>query len=205
MTLLKQINQVGEAKNLSVETLLEIIQKRATITNKKALMREYIKQSKRKELFSKLMLKDLLTKQHIQFVDSVADWKEAIEIAAQPLLNNGCITTEYIHAMINNVVEMGPYIVIAPGVALPHARPEHGVKQIGMSFLKINNGCFFSEKEEHCVYLLIVLAAIDNETHLKALSQLAKLLSNKKNMNLLLSSDSVDDVFALIQQYSQET
>jgi mannitol operon transcriptional antiterminator len=154
---------------------------------------------------SLLMLKDLLVPPHIQFVEAVDDWKTAIKIAAQPLLDNGYIKTEYIQAMINNVIEMGPYIVIAPGLALPHARPEQGVKQIGMSFLKIKNGCFFSEKEEHRVYLLIVLAAIDNETHLKALSQLTKLLSNKENMNLLLSSDSVDEVFALIQQYSQET
>jgi mannitol operon transcriptional antiterminator len=161
--------------------------------------------SKRKGLFVKPMLKDLLTNEHIQFIDSVTDWKTAIKIAAQPLLDNGYITTEYIQAMINNVVEMGPYIVIAPGLALPHARPEQGVKQIGMSFLKIKNGCFFSEKEEHRVYILIVLAAIDNASHLKALSQLTELLSNKEHMNLLLSTDSVEDVLALVQQYSHET
>jgi mannitol operon transcriptional antiterminator len=161
--------------------------------------------SKRKGLFVKQMLKDLLTNEHIQFIDSVTDWKTAIKIAAQPLLDNGYITTEYIQAMINNVIEMGPYIVIAPGLALPHARPEQGVKQIGMSFLKIKNGCFFSEKEEHRVYILIVLAAIDNASHLKALSQLTELLSNKEHMNLLLSTDSVEDVLALVQQYSHET
>jgi mannitol operon transcriptional antiterminator len=151
------------------------------------------------------MLKDLLVPPHIQFVEAVDDWKTAIKIAAQPLLDNGYITTEYIQAMINNVIEMGPYIVIAPGLALPHARPEQGVKQIGMSFLKIKNGCFFSEKEEHRVYILIVLAAMDHETHLKALSQLAELLSNKEHMNRLLSTDSVKDVRSLVQQYSHET
>uniref|UniRef100_UPI0035B55A95 PTS sugar transporter subunit IIA n=1 Tax=Parageobacillus toebii TaxID=153151 RepID=UPI0035B55A95 len=50
------------------------------------------------------MLKDLLTKHHIQFVEEVGDWKEAIALAAKPLLDNGCITNEYIQAMIDNVM-----------------------------------------------------------------------------------------------------
>jgi mannitol operon transcriptional antiterminator len=148
------------------------------------------------------MLKDLLTKHHIQFVEEVGDWKEAIVLAAKPLLDGGYITNEYIQAMIDNVMTLGPYIVIAPGVALPHARPDQGVKKIGMSFLKIKNGCLFSEKEEHRVYVLIVLAAIDNETHLKALSQLTKLLSDKENMRVLFSTNSVEEVLTLIEAYS---
>jgi mannitol operon transcriptional antiterminator len=148
------------------------------------------------------MLKDLLTRHHIQFIEEASDWKEAIALAAKPLLENGYITNEYIQAMIDNVMTLGPYIVIAPGVALPHARPEQGVKKIGMSFLKIKNGCLFSEKEEHRVYVLIVLAAIDNETHLKSLSQLTKLLSDKENMRVLFSTDSVEEVLTLVEVYS---
>jgi mannitol operon transcriptional antiterminator len=148
------------------------------------------------------MLKDLLVPPHIQFVEEVDDWKNAIRTAAQPLLHHGYITNEYVEAMIENVIEMGPYIVIVPGVALPHARPERGVKKLGMSFLKIKNGCLFSEKEEHRAYMVIVLAAVDHDTHLKALSQLAKLLGNKDDLNLLFSADSVEDVLALIKTYS---
>jgi mannitol operon transcriptional antiterminator len=149
------------------------------------------------------MLKDLLIPSHIQFVDAIDDWKNAIQTAAQPLLRNGYITNEYIEAMIENVIEMGPYIVIVPGVALPHARPERGVKKLGMSFLKIKNGCLFSEKEEYRAYIVIVLAAVDHETHLKALSQLAKLLGNKDDLNRLFSTDSLKDVLAIMETYSQ--
>jgi mannitol operon transcriptional antiterminator len=205
MLLLRETNQLSETRTLSVETLLEIVKKHATIINEKALIQElheYINQSKRKEIFKKPMLKDLLIKPHIQFVEEVGDWKEAIALAAKPLLDNGYITNEYIQAMIDNVMIMGPYIVIAPGIALPHARPEQGVKKIGMSFLKIKNGCLFSENEEHRVHVLIVLAAIDNETHLKALSQLTKLLSDKENMRVLFSTNSVEEVLTLIESYS---
>lgn len=205
MLLLRETNGLSETRTLSVEALLEIVKRHATIINEKALIQElheYISQSKRKEILKKPMLKDLLTKQCIQFVEEVGDWKEAIALAAKPLLDGGYITNAYIQAMIDNVKKLGPYIVITPGVALPHARPEQGVKKIGMSFLRIKNGCLFSEKEEHRVYILIVLAAIDNETHLKALSQLTKLLSDKENMRVLFSANSIEEVLTLIEAYS---
>ncbi|WP_027408844.1 PTS sugar transporter subunit IIA [Anoxybacteroides tepidamans] len=147
------------------------------------------------------MLNDLLPPSHIQFVDNVSDWKHAIEVAAQPLLNNDYITGEYIEAMVRNVIEMGPYIVIAPGIALPHARPEQGVKRLGMSFLKIQNGCSFSERQEHKVHIVIVLAASDDHSHLKALSELAQLLGNKDALPLLLKADNEKQVGALLEAY----
>ena len=41
--------------------------------------------------------------------------------------------------MINNVKEIGSYIVIAPKVAIPHARPEDGTNKLGISFLKLEH------------------------------------------------------------------
>jgi len=104
--------------------------------------------------------------------------------------------------MIVNVMTLGPYIVIAPGLALPHARPEQGVRKLGISFLKIKSGCLFSEKEEHRAHILIVLAATDNETHLQALSQLTKLLSNKEDMKALFAANKVEEVLALVEAHS---
>ncbi|MDD3404207.1 MAG: PTS sugar transporter subunit IIA, partial [Hespellia sp.] len=59
----------------------------------------------------------------IRFEEEMSDWKEAIRLVAQPLLENGCIEERYIDAMIRNVIENGPYIIIMPGLAMPHARP----------------------------------------------------------------------------------
>jgi mannitol operon transcriptional antiterminator len=147
---------------------------------------------------SGLMLRDLLPPSHFQFIDDVHDWKHAIEMAAQPLLDNDYITSEYIAAMIRNVQELGPYIVLAPGIALPHARPEQGVKRLGMSFLKIKNGCLFSDRPEHKVHVVIVLAAADDRSHLTALSELAQLLGNPEALSLLLSAEREEQVRALL-------
>lgn len=148
----------------------------------------------------KPMLKELLTKQTIQFNKRVSNWEEAIRVTAEPLLTQKVINQGYVDAMIENVNELGPYIVIAPNIALPHARPEAGVEQVGMSLLKLEEAVYFSEKEKHAVQLIIVLAAIDNETHLKALSQLTEILSNEENVQTIINSNKSEDIIELINK-----
>ncbi|MBA5770249.1 PTS sugar transporter subunit IIA, partial [Escherichia coli] len=66
-------------------------------------------------------LEELLPKERITFKESVADWREAILVASKSLQQEGYISRNYQHAMIENIEKLGPYIVIAPGIALPHA------------------------------------------------------------------------------------
>lgn len=55
------------------------------------------------------------------------------------LLDNQSIKKEYIADMIASVHEFGPYIVIAPGIALFHARPEGNVNEICLSYLRLKS------------------------------------------------------------------
>ena len=50
--------------------------------------------------------------------------------------------------MIKNVIENGTYIIILPGLAIPHTRPEHGAIKTGASVLKINEGVLFPDNKE---------------------------------------------------------
>jgi mannitol operon transcriptional antiterminator len=209
-SLLKNVNAlVGteiKDKQLSVDGLLEIIKKHATITNQEGLEREVRKYfSKSKSIVAvstKPNLNQLITREFIQVKKNVKDWKEAIRVGAMPLLKKGNITEEYIQSMINTIIQLGPYIVIAPKVAIPHAKPENGVKKIGMSLLCLEEGVQFSESKRNEVNLLIVLAAIDGETHLKALSQLTTMFSDSKNVTKLVQSQSVETILQTIEAYS---
>jgi len=148
------------------------------------------------------VLRDLLTNQTIQVADKVSDWEEAIKVAADPLLVKGVIERSYIDAMIENVKTMGPYVVIGPEVAIPHARPETGVNEVGMSFLQLREPVHFLGNEDYPVRLLFCIAAIDNSTHLKALSQLTKLLSQKENIDKLKQLTTAESILELINEYS---
>lgn len=80
------------------------------------------------------MLTDLLTKEKINFTNRELTWQEAIELAAQPLLDKHEIEERYIKAIIDKVEAFGPYIDLGLGIALPHARPEEGVKKLECHF-----------------------------------------------------------------------
>ena len=119
------------------------------------------------------MLKDFL-KDNVDIVDKIDSWELATKKAAEPLLKKQIITIEYIQAMINNVYKNGPYMIIMPHIALAHARPEEGVMDNGISFLKLNEAVMFPEENE--VDIIVVLAAKENDGHLELMAELADLL-----------------------------
>jgi mannitol operon transcriptional antiterminator len=207
--LLQKVNALVDAKpqqRTSIEAVMSIVQKYAKVMDEESLQRELKKYLYQPANTSKEMpkpdLKDLLKVENIQIAESAPDWKEAIRLAAKPLLNDGAITNVYIRAMIDTLVKMGPYIVVSPKVAIPHARPEDGVNRLGMSLLRLEKSVPFSDQETHDVQLIIVLAAIDGEAHLKALSQLTNMLSDKDTKEKLIAGDQKERIFELIKAYS---
>lgn len=141
------------------------------------------------------MLREML-ENNINVVDEVSCWQEAIKVAAYPLKEKGFIKEEYISAMLENVVKNGPYIVIMPGLAIPHSRPEHGVLKTGISLLKLLKSVKFPEDRD--VELIIVLAANDSDMHMKLISGLTNLLMKDESMEKLFLARSKEEVLECI-------
>ncbi|MFJ7936045.1 BglG family transcription antiterminator [Sporosarcina sp. NPDC096371] len=148
------------------------------------------------------VLKELLIEENIQFVDKIDNWKEAIKKVAEPLLLNESITNQYVDVMIENVVTTGPYIIIGEQIAIPHARPEFGVNKLGMSLLKLKESTHLLDSEANEVEIFVCLAAIDNQTHLKALAQLTTLLSEPSKLQLLKEAETKQDILDLVSEFS---
>ncbi len=200
-------NKLNEEFNLpfksqySLNDLLEVIKQNAVIKNEAKLMREIKALLKINHHFKEgyqPMLKELLTEQFIQTQASAKNWEEAIKITASPLLTSNIITNNYISAMINTVNELGPYIVIMPEIAIPHARPEDGALEVGLSFANFESPIEFPGEKE--VKAMIVLAAKDQNSHLKALSEMTELLGNENSLEILKTADSNETILKLIDQ-----
>ncbi|MCQ4673471.1 PTS sugar transporter subunit IIA, partial [Lactonifactor longoviformis] len=88
--------------------------------------------------------------------------------------------------------------VIAPKVAMPHARPEDGVNKVSMTLTTFKEDIYFSGKEQHKVKILISLAPKDNQTHIKALACLTKMLSKKENIDKILNSKDKYEILEVI-------
>ncbi len=131
------------------------------------------------------MLTDLITEETIELNVEATTWEEAVKAGGELLVKNGMTAPEYIYAMIHTVKQLGPYIVIAPGIALPHARPEDGVKKIGMSLISLKKAVPFGNADYDPVKIVICLCAIDNSSHLKALSSLMNLLEDQDFISIV--------------------
>jgi PTS system ascorbate-specific IIA component len=113
------------------------------------------------------MIEKLFNKETIELNVEVNDWIDAIRFCGSLFVKNGNTEAKYTDAMINTVKNMGQYIVIEKGIAMPHARPEDGAKKIGMGLIKLKKPIEFGNEEYDPVDILIFICAIDKTSHLK--------------------------------------
>ena len=125
------------------------------------------------------MIENLFTEQTVAVDVAAKDWEEAVRYGGAMFEAVGNTTAEYADAMVNTVKEIGSYIVIAPGIAMPHARPECGVKKLGMGFVRLASPVPFGNEEYDPVDLLIFLCATDHNSHISALAELMQLLEDE--------------------------
>lgn len=149
------------------------------------------------------MLQGILTEDMVQVKHEVSSWQDAIRISAHPLIERSYITESYVSAMIQNVRELGPYIVIAPDIAIAHARPDNNVNHVGLSLLKIDKSINFAE-DSHYASLVFVLAAVDNDQHLGMLAELANVLNDQEKVAQIKNSPSVPEILKIIYESNKE-
>ncbi|WP_149094941.1 BglG family transcription antiterminator [Paenibacillus terrae] len=186
-----------------IDELMATIRKHATIKSEKALytdLTNHLRQMRSIERSHSPMLSELLTVDKIRFTDAPLDWKEAIQLAAKPLEEQNYITPDYTQAMINRVLEIGAFIHVGKGIAIPHARPEQGVQKLGMSLLRVKKPVLLLDQPEHAIDMFICLAAIDNKLHLKALTELTSFLVNDDSLNRLKEATTADEIIAMMQK-----
>ena len=82
---------------------------------------------------------DLLTEDMIELKVQAKDWEEALTIGAGLLIEAGGAEPRYLDAMIKMVYELGPYVVLAPGLALGHAGPDAGAIKTCFSLITLQN------------------------------------------------------------------
>lgn len=189
-------------QTMTIGHLLDIIHRHADIKDREALKAELNHYLNASNSFSTPNaasgLLDFLSEDHIQVVKQVENWEEAIIKASSPLVEEKCITEKYIQKMIQVVKDDGPYIVISDQVALPHASSESDVKQTGMSMLFLEDEVDMLGKP---VRVFIVLAAVDNEQHLRALSELTRMFSNKEQKDKIMKAQNKMELMEWMQLF----
>ncbi|MEZ5088090.1 MAG: PTS sugar transporter subunit IIA [Tessaracoccus sp.] len=143
-------------------------------------------------------LSDLIDPSAIRLDVPAADWREAIRVSGDLLVSSGVAEDSYTEAMIRTVDEHGPYIVITPGFALAHARPDQSVARTGMSFVRLAEPVAFGHKSNDPVTIVMALAAVDDSAHRAALAGLAGILANSAQRAVLDTAASPQEVLVAL-------
>ncbi|EKO3837318.1 PTS sugar transporter subunit IIA [Vibrio harveyi] len=147
------------------------------------------------------MLRELITSDVIRIHSDATDWKDAVSKSCEALIENGAIEPSYVDAIYRSHEELGPYYVVGPGMAMPHARPEDGVNRLSLAITVIQNGVNFDSESNDPVKMLVTLAATDSNSHVDAISKLAELFMNEEHVEAICSAQNTQDVLAIIEKY----
>lgn len=112
-------------------------------------------------------------------------WEEAIRCAGGLLEQAGAIKPAYTDDMIMLVKELGPYIVVMPGVALAHARPAGNVQRNSIAVTTFEEGICFGNQSNDPVYIVFAVAACSDDEHLELFQAVAEFLSEETSTERL--------------------
>ena len=149
------------------------------------------------------MLKDLVEKNHVLFAKSAENWQEAIRLSCRPFVDDGTVSEEYAEDVIRCINKYGPYIVLIPGVAMPHSQ-EGGplVHGTGISFMKLEKPVSFDESDpDKWADLFFAIAANDPAEHLKNIQDLMEVFQNEELLQALRKASCAEDLLALAEKY----
>ncbi|EGR9007429.1 PTS transporter subunit EIIA [Vibrio vulnificus] len=144
----------------------------------------------------------LIENNSIKLQAQASNWRDAIKIGTDMLIASGAIEPCYHDAIISSIEELGPYICIAPNLALPHARPENGVNRTAFALVTLETPIYF-EGEDEPVDVLITLAGSSSDEHMEGLMEVTQVLDDEESdtgvdLDKLRRCRSLTDVFNVI-------
>lgn len=148
-------------------------------------------------------LYQMLPPSRIQLNVACEDWRQAVRMSAGKLLEDGFIEERYVDAMIQNIEENGPYIVISKGFALPHEGVENGTKKLGMNLVRLLRPVAFDAEERDPVEFVCCLSAVDHKTHLKAFFHLVNMLKKEDFKTELRLCQTPEEMADVIRKYER--
>lgn len=124
-------------------------------------------------------------------------WQEAVHICGELMHTVGSAEPEYIDAMVDAIINFGPYIVVAPYIALAHADSKHALKDDLVLAIFREPVIFGSHNDP--VHLMFGLCATESDRHLERLQALAEILEDEDLCKKLLQCSTENEVYELIK------
>lgn len=148
-----------------------------------------------------LGLPELLTAADICLDFAATSWEEAIRQSGTLLMTAGAVTQTYVERMVQCVKEMGAYIVVRPGIAMPHAGFEDGVHRVAVSFLRLAAPVAFPTESETQADLFFAFSTTDEKSHQQLLEDLWQLFQDAGALQKLRKLRDKQAILSFLQEF----
>lgn len=128
-----------------------------------------------------------------------ADWRAAVRAAGVDLVTARAVGRAYVEELVQQIEQAGPYCVVAPGVAVPHAKASGVVRRDALAIVVLDEPVAFGHPHHDPVRVVIGLAATSPKRHLRMLAELANALDASGVTDRLASAGSRDDAIAALR------
>ena len=185
--------------------ILGLVKENTLINNNSILERELNKILLDEEInitVKEKKLIDFISKDKIQIIDKVSNWKEALFISGEPLIEKNEINIEYIHEIIHIAEDFGVHFVLENEVAVPHGEVSKNVNKSCISVLSIKEPVYFSEKKP--VTLIFLIGAITATEHIKSIEEIINLTKRKEILEKIHDMDNVDELYEFFKLLDKE-
>ena len=136
------------------------------------------------------LLDSLKENNSVMLQQEANSWEEAIKVCMAPLVANN---------IIERTKDLGPFYILAPGLAMPHERPEMGVNKNSFSLVTLKKPVSFPDGQE--VDILIGLAAENAEVHTgEAIPQIVMLFDDEEIFTKIREAKVPEDIYKLIKE-----
>lgn len=149
-------------------------------------------------------LQELLTLEAISLDVQANDWEEAVRLSGEILERMGKATANYTERMVASVHALGAYMVVCPGVAMPHATPEDGALALGVSFLRLQTPVTFptlskeipegKEVRETKADLFFAFTTTGEKEHIPMMEDLWEIFSSAETLAAIRSAPTKEAV-----------
>lgn len=132
-----------------------------------------------------------------------ADCLDAIQKAADILIDRGAITQGYVEEMYEAFAEFGPYFVLAPGIAFAHSRPSPSVLRTAISMITLREPVRFGSETNDPVFLVCVIASVDAREHIDQLKSIARFLGDPGHVRALREAVTEQDKQSIVDELNK--
>ena len=150
-------------------------------------------------------LRQMLTREMVRLeVPALLSPEDVIRYSGKILVEAGKVEEQYVNEMIESYRKLGPYMVMAPGLAMPHARPGGNVKEPCISFVKLEEPVNFRHPCNDPVKIVFALGGVSDNGHIELLQDLSSLLAADKMIEKLSAVNTYEELIELIEKEARE-